>query len=211
MRHPAVAVADRTPRAVRKRAADDHRRVWLLHRLRPGHHRIEVDELAVIFGLGLSPDHLHRLDALTRDLVARLEWRAVVRHFLGVPAGADTEQEPPRRYLVDRGHQLRGLDWIALLHQANAGADLQRLRRRGGSDQRDERIHHVVVLLRQIAAIWERRSPRHGNMRMLRRPERLEAALLECAAKLAWRHRIVGEEHRSAEMHVGSPRWRRQP
>ena len=50
-RDPAIAVADRAPRAMREGAADMDRRVRLLHRLRPGHHRIEIDELAVIFRL----------------------------------------------------------------------------------------------------------------------------------------------------------------
>ena len=50
LRHPAIAVTHSAPRAVGKRAAHQDRRVRLLHRLRPGLHRIEVDELAVILG-----------------------------------------------------------------------------------------------------------------------------------------------------------------
>ena len=50
LRHPAVAVADRAARAVGEGAADQDRRMRLLHRLRPGLHRIEIDELAVILG-----------------------------------------------------------------------------------------------------------------------------------------------------------------
>jgi hypothetical protein len=40
---------------------------------------------------------------------------------------------------------------------------------------------------------------------MLRRPERLEATLFEGAAKVARRHRIVGEEHGGAEVHAELP------
>jgi hypothetical protein len=40
---------------------------------------------------------------------------------------------------------------------------------------------------------------------MLRRPERLEAALFQRAAEIARRHRIVGEEHGGAEVHVELP------
>ena len=57
--------------------------------------RIEVDELAVIFGLRLGPDRLHRLDPLAHQLGARGEHRAVVFHLLLVPAHADAEQEAP--------------------------------------------------------------------------------------------------------------------
>src|SRR6266536_5117965 len=41
-------------------------------------------------------------------------------------------------------------------------------------------------------------------MRMLRRPERLEPALLQRAPEVAGWHRIVGEEHRGAEFHLCS-------
>src|ERR1700739_1447638 len=39
-------------------------------------------------------------------------------------------------------------------------------------------------------------------MRVLGRPDRLETALLKRAGKLRRRHRIIGKEHRAAEMHV---------
>jgi hypothetical protein len=95
----------------------------LLHRLGPGHHRVEAHELAVILGLRLRPDHLHRLDTLARELVARGEGGAVVGHLLGIPAIADAEQEAAARELVDRGHLLGGLDRVTLRHEADTGAD----------------------------------------------------------------------------------------
>src|SRR5271165_3500923 len=42
-------------------------------------------------------------------------------------------------------------------------------------------------------------------MRVLRRPHRLETALLERAGQLHRRHRIIGKEHRAAEMHATLP------
>src|SRR5207245_7356950 len=47
---PAVAVPHRAPRRPGKSAAEDDRRVRLLHRLWPGLDRVEFDDLAVIFG-----------------------------------------------------------------------------------------------------------------------------------------------------------------
>src|ERR1700730_7968422 len=44
-------------------------------------------------------------------------------------------------------------------------------------------------------------------MRVLGRPDRLETALLQRAGKLRRRHRIIGKEHRAAEMHVPLPCW----
>jgi hypothetical protein len=51
MRHPTVAVRDRPARAIRERAADDDRRIWRLHRFRPGEHRPEIDQSAVYSGV----------------------------------------------------------------------------------------------------------------------------------------------------------------
>jgi hypothetical protein len=48
----------------------------------------------------------------------------VVFHFFGVPADADAEQEAAVGDLIDRRHQLRGLDRVALVDQADAGADI---------------------------------------------------------------------------------------
>src|SRR6266849_3783804 len=121
VRHPAVAEGDRPPRAVGERAAHDHRRVRLLRRLRPGHHRRELDELAVVFRFRLRPDRPHRLDALPHHPEARLEVRPVVGHLLGVPAGADAEEEPSARDLVEARDLLGGLDRIALHDEAHPG------------------------------------------------------------------------------------------
>ena len=95
----------------------------LLHRLRPRPDAIEVDELAVVRGLVLGPDRLHRLDPLAHQREARARVGAVVVHLLEVPAGADAEEEAAAGELVERGDLLGGRDRVALDDQADAGAE----------------------------------------------------------------------------------------
>src|ERR1700719_4049472 len=99
---------------MRKGAANDNRRIRLLGRLRPSHHRREVDELAVIFGLVLGPDLLHRLDPLAHQLEAGFEDRAMVLDFLGIPAATNAEEKAPARDLIYRGNELCRLDGVTL-------------------------------------------------------------------------------------------------
>ncbi len=61
----------------------------------------------------------------SRMSLKRVFGRAVVVHLLGVPAGADAEQEAPVRDLVERGDLLGGLDRVALHDEADAGRDLR--------------------------------------------------------------------------------------
>src|ERR1700676_830313 len=49
--NPTVAIADRAPCAMREGATDMDRRVRFPNRFGPGDHRIEMDELAMVFGL----------------------------------------------------------------------------------------------------------------------------------------------------------------
>jgi hypothetical protein len=119
----------------------------------------------------LGPDHFHGLDTFARQLVAARESGAVVGHLILVPAVADTEQETAARDLVDRSHLLGGLDRVALRDQANAGPKQQRFGHRRGRTQHHERIHHVIILLRQIAAAGERRLARQRNVGMFGQSE----------------------------------------
>ena len=176
-----------------------------LHRLGPGHHRREIDKLAVIFRLGLGPDRLHRLDLLAHPLEARRIDRAVILHLVLVPAAADAEQKAASRHLVERGDRLRQLHRVALDHQTDAGAELERGGRGGRGAQAHERVHRVVILLRQLAAGREGGLARQRDVRVLGRPDRLKAARLQGPAELGRRHRIIGEEHRRADIHVPSP------
>src|SRR6202048_1442449 len=76
---------------------------------------------------------------------------------------SDAEQETAARDLVDRSDLLGGLDRVALSDQANAGPEQQRLGHRRGRTQHHERVHHVVIFLRQIAAAGEGRFARQWN------------------------------------------------
>jgi hypothetical protein len=181
-----------------------------LRRLRPGHHRREVDDLAVVFRLRLGPNLAHRLDLLAHPLEAGFEVGTVVLHLVLVPATADAEEEPPLRHLVERGGELGGLDRIALDDEADAGADLQCLGRgrRGGQDH--ERVHRVVIHFRHIAAAGEWRLAAQRDVRMLGRPQRLEPARLARVRQLDDRHRIIGVKHESAEIHAALPSMRQR-
>src|SRR5260370_22366385 len=156
----------------------------------------------MVFGLGFGPDFLQRLDGLAHPLEAGGVDGAMVFHFVLVPASANTKQEPPLAHLVDRGNQLGGLDRVALLHQQHAGAELDGLGSLARGSQHHKRVHRVVVLFRQVASSRKWRLAPQWYMRVLRRPNRLETALLESAGKLHCRHRIIGKEHRPAEMHA---------
>ena len=181
------------------------RRVRLLHRFGPGDHRIEMHELPVVFRLGFGPDFLHRLDGFAHPLEAAGIDGAVVFHFVLVPAAADAKQEPSLAHLVDRGDQLGGLDRVALLHQQNAGPEFYSFGNLAGRGQHHERVHGVSVLFGQVAAAREWRLAGQRDMRVLGRPDQLETALLERVSKFHRRHRILGEEHRAAEMHPTLP------
>ena len=54
--NPTIAIADGAPRAIGEVAADMDRRVWFLDRFGHGDHRVEMDELPIVFGLGFRPD-----------------------------------------------------------------------------------------------------------------------------------------------------------
>jgi hypothetical protein len=59
--------------------------------------RIEVDVLAVVFGLLLGPQLLHGEHALAQQLEAGVVFGAVVLHLVDVPAAAHGKDEAPAR------------------------------------------------------------------------------------------------------------------
>ena len=159
----------------------------------------------MVFGFRLCPDLLHRLDGFAHPFEAGGVDGAVVFHLVLVPPAADPEQEAALADLIDRGHQLGGLDRVALLHQQHAGAEFDGLGDLAGRRQHHERVHRIVILFGQIAAAGKRRLARQRDMRVLRRPDGLETALLKRMGQRHRRHRIVGEEHRATELHVILP------
>ena len=119
----------------------------LLGGLGPGPDLVEVDVLAVEFGLVLGPDLLHRPHLLAETLEARLVVGAVVFHLLGIPPTADAELEAPAGERVEARDFLGRDDRVALDDQADARADPDALGRGRGRHEGHERIEGVGVLL----------------------------------------------------------------
>src|SRR3954447_7928990 len=203
--NPAIAIADRAPRTIREGAADMDRRMRFLYRFGPGNHRIEIDELPMVCGLGFRPDFLHRLNGFSHPLEAAGVDGPMVFHCVLVPASTDAKQEPSLAHLVDRGDQLGGLDRVALLHEQHAGVAFDGLGNLARGSQYHERVHRIVVLFGQIAPSRKGRLTRQRDVRVLRRPNRLKTALFERAGKIHGRHRIICKEHRATEMHDTLP------
>src|SRR4051794_7126793 len=93
--HPTVAEAQHAILDRRTVAADPHRRMGVLDRLRPRPDAVEAHVLSAIRGFGLGPYRLDRLDALAHDRHPHPRVGAVVAHLLAVPAGADAELHAP--------------------------------------------------------------------------------------------------------------------
>ena len=138
-RDPAIAVAQRASCALREGAADQDRRMRLLHRLRPGHDRVEIHELAVVLGLGFGPDRLHRLDPFAHQLA-----RGCRRRCRGSPSPRGSSRQPmPNRKRPPETWSSEATSlavWIGSrwFHQAVAGAKLERgggRRRHGQADE----------------------------------------------------------------------------
>ena len=115
-------------------------------RLRIG--RIEVHKLPVILTCLLGPELFHGEDVLAHQLETGFVLRAMVLHFVDIPAATDPEDETPAGEPVDTGHVLRGYDRVALRDKADTRSDLQRLGRRRSEGQSNKRIIGTIVLAR---------------------------------------------------------------
>ena len=207
VRHPLVAEGDHALQHLGPVAAHEHRRMRLLDRLRPAPDRVEVDVLAVVGGLVLGPDRLHRLDPLAHQREAAVRIGPVVLHLLAVPTRADAEQEAPAGQSVDARDLLRRDDRVALDHEADAGREQQALGGGGRRRERDERVVRVAVLRRQLAAARVGRGAVHRDVRVLGEEQRLEAALLHHPRERPRLDGVVGWEHRDSVAHARlSPR-----
>jgi hypothetical protein len=108
----------------------------------------------------------------------------VIVHLVLVPAGADAEHEAAARQLVEAGDRL-GVATGSCCGPADAGADLQLLRRRGGESEADERIVGVGIALGQLAAAGEGRLAAGRDVGVLGHEQRIEATLLQRLASSA--------------------------
>ena len=202
VRHPPVGVTDDALEDLGPAAAEDDRRVWLLHRLWVRPHGAEVDQVAVVLGSVVGPDGLHRFDLLPEQLPAGPEVGAVVGHLLAIPSGSDPEDESSVGGEVQAGDLFGRVDGVALDDQADACGDTQRLAGHGGDGERDEGIHGVPVVLRQLSPGRPRRLPAGRDVGVLRDPQRLKAELFGGGSELAHRDRVVGGKDGHPELHA---------
>src|SRR5215813_9200525 len=101
-------------------------------------------------------------------------------------------------------NEFRGLYRVALDHQTDASGELEARRDGSCGTQRDERVHHVIVLLRQFRAARRAKAAGDRDMRMLGDPERVEAALFQRYRQCVRLHRIVSKENSRADFYVRS-------
>ena len=202
IREPRVAEREHPVQHARPVAADQHRRMGPLGRLRPGPDPLELHVLARVARFVGRPDRLHGLDPFPHNGHPPPRVGAVVGHLLPVPAGADAELEPPAGQVVDAGHLLGRGDRVPLDDQADAGADPQP---RGGGHRgghRDEQVEGVRVLARQRTAARMRCRPAGRDVRVLGEEQRLVPALLGEPRQVRGRDGIVGREDRYAGVHA---------
>ena len=143
-------------------------------------YRREVVVGPVVLGLVLRPELLHGLDGLPGLGPPMVEVAAHDLRFLSEPAGADPEDEAAVGVPVQGGDLLGQQQRVALGHQADAGAQLDRCRYRRRPGQGHERVDDAPVLFRDDAvrrAGVRRCCPDRKN-RVFRHPERLETQLL---------------------------------
>src|SRR5829696_296849 len=201
VREPAVAVGEHALVDGRPIAADQDRWMWLLKRFGKRRDPIEVDVAASVARLLLGPHRFAGLDALAQDREALLRVRAVVAHLLQVPAGADAEQHPAAGEAVHGRDLLGSRDRVAFDQQADRGADLDPLGRRGHAHQRDERVVDAEILTGQLATRRVSRVAAERDVRVLGDEYGLETALLRHAGELAGLDGVVGREVGNAEVH----------
>src|SRR5207302_10054806 len=115
---------------VRSVAADEYRRLRLLHGLWPRPDRIKVDVFAVKLGGVFGPDLLHGQHAFTQHLPSHRRSRPVILHLLAVPSAADAEEHATAGDEVGGRDLLREHNWIALDDETDARAELDRRRDR---------------------------------------------------------------------------------
>ena len=149
--HPAISPRHHATRHVGRGAADQDGRVRLLHRLGRRVDGREVDMPAVELAGFVSPQLFHGGDGFAGVADTLGEFDAEQLGFLPEPAGADAEEETSVAEIVEGGDLLGQQDGVALRHQADARAQLERRGYRRGPAQRDEGINAFVVHLRYHA------------------------------------------------------------
>ena len=125
----------------------------------------------------------------------------MVLHLLSIPPTPDTKDQAAVRELVQGGHFLGQDDGVALDHQADAAANLDRLGGGCRGGERDEEVMDVPILLGQVPAEGVRGAPTGRDMGVLGVPDGLEAPLLAGASELIRAHGVVRSKNRDAKFH----------
>src|SRR5262249_19240563 len=95
--------------------------------------------------------------------------------------------------------------------KANAAADFDGLRCRGGSHHGDEEIMSVPIFLWQFSTPRPRTLSAGGYVCMFREPDRLKPARFALPRQVVWAHCVVSSEHRNAKFHKPPPGDQNKP
>src|SRR5262249_19688286 len=150
---PALADIGDAPEGGVALAAEVDRGMGLLDRLRVLAARRQVVERAVVLGDRVAPEAAHDLQVRPRPGGAAIDRDAERGEPLGEPTAADTEVDAAVREPVDAGDLLRRVDGRALRHQADAGAEPDRLRLAGEKGEGNKRIERARLARQRETAV----------------------------------------------------------
>ena len=146
--HPTVAPSHHAFENVGGVASQHHRGMRFLRGLGLAADLGEIDVPTVEFGGVLGPQFLHGQHVFPSLSPTMVEVRAHYFAFLAEPAGADAEDEPASRIVVQGGDLLGQVQGIVLGDQADASAQFQGCGGCGGKGQADEWVDLVAHELR---------------------------------------------------------------
>ena len=178
----------------------------LLQRLRVRPDRIEVDELAVVLGRRPRSRSPSSPRSRSRSSFQRrpksVPWFSISSTFQPPPMPNSTR--PPDSWssvatslavVIGSRSMSRQMPVASLIVVVTAAA----------GHSATNGIVRVPVLLRQLAAGRVRRLAARRDVRVLREPQRLEAALLAGAREVVGADGVVGREDGDAELHASTP------
>ena len=146
-RQPAVAKFHYTLQGVVARSAEQDRRVGSLQRLGIHPDGIEAHHFAVENRLVLSPQALHRQNALAHQLEAGVIAGSVIFHLIDIPTATDAEKKSTSGQLIQTRNAFRRHDRITLRDEANSCAQQDLSGCGGRKGQRNEWVVRVRVRL----------------------------------------------------------------
>ena len=154
-----------------------------LHRLRVEVARRQLHRGPLERGDRLRPQRLHGVDVLGTAAGTGAEVHLQVLELLPQPADADAEVHPAAGEVIQVRHQLGGIDRLALRHQADAGAEADAGRVRGGEGECAEGIQQAIRLARDapIVRVGIRGFVVREEQHVFRRPHGREAHVLKMA------------------------------